>query len=286
MFVNLNTGAIGIQGLALPEVIKLAAASGYEGIDFDIREAAGLAEAHGVGYVRDLFAGMGVRPGLWGLPVAWNQDQWAEELKELPRLAKLGRELGCVRTATWCPSWSDERDYQANWLWHIARYRAIAEVLRDEGCVFGIEFLGPKSLRVGHRYEFIHSSWEMMRLAQEIGTGNVGLLLDAWHLFTGGESLADLDELKAADVVAVHINDAPAGVPFDELPDTVRCLPLETGVLDLVGFLRKLGAMGYDGPLTVEPFNARINALAAEDPYKAAVEVRDTVARLWARSGL
>ena len=48
-----------------------------------------------------------------------------------------------------------------------------------------------------------------MDLAAAIGTGNVGLLLDAWHLYTGGGSIDDLDKITAKDVVVVHVNDAP-----------------------------------------------------------------------------
>jgi sugar phosphate isomerase/epimerase len=126
----------------------------------------------------------------------------------------------------------------------------------------------------------------MMKLAHDIGTGNVGLLLDAWHLFTSGGTLQDLDKITADDIVTVHVNDAPAGIPFDELADTVRCLPLETGVLDLVGFMRKLENLGYDGPVTTEPFNQRINTLAVEDPAAAARAVSEAMDQLWLASGL
>lgn len=286
MFKNLNAGAIGIRNKTLAEVIALAKNAGFAGIDFDIREAAQLADAHGVNYVRDLFAEYNVRPGQWGLPVAWNQDHWRDDLAELPRLAEVGVQLGCRRTATWCPSWSDERAYAENYTWHVARYRAIAAVLAEHGCRLGIEFLGPKSLLAGHKYGFIRTMDEMLKLAADIGTGNVGLLLDAWHLYTAGGSPADLDKITAADIVAVHINDAPKGIAVDELPDTVRCLPLETGVIDLVGFMRKLAALDYDGPVTTEPFNARINAVAAADPLAAASEVSQAMDRLWQASGL
>ena len=83
----------------------------------------------------------------------------------------------------------------------------------------------------------------------------------------------------------MHINDAPEEIPRDELADTVRCLPLETGVIDLVGFMRKLAALGYDGPVTTEPFNQRINAIAAEDPQGAAREVWQAMDQLWEASG-
>lgn len=286
MFKNLNAGAIGIRNLSLAETISLAQATGFTGIDFDIREAAALADAHGVDYVRELFAQAGVRAGLWGLPVAWNQDRWQDDLAELPKLAALGVALGCSRTATWCPSWSDSRAYAENYQWHIDRYRPIAEILRDHGCQLGIEFLGPQHLWASHPHRFISSLGEMMTLARDIGTGNVGLLLDAYHLYTAGDEIDVLGTLTAHDVVVVHINDAPAGIPRAEQADLVRCLPLETGVIDLPGFMRKLAALGYAGPVTTEPFSARLNAIAAQDPTAAAREVSQAMDRLWQMSGL
>jgi sugar phosphate isomerase/epimerase len=286
VFKNLSAGAIGINNKPLAEIIVLAQKSGFAGIDFSIREAAKLADDRGLDHVRNLFIENNVLPGQWGLPVAWNQDQWQADLADLPRFAALGVELGCRRTATSCPSWSDSRDYAENYQWHIERFRPIAEILREHGCSFGIEFLGPKSLLSGHKYGFIRTLEEMMQLAADIGTGNVGLLLDAWHLYTSGGSLADLDKITASDIVVVHINDAPAGIPRDELADTVRCLPLETGVIDLAGFMRKLAKLGYDGPVTTEPFNQRLNALAAEDPYAAARTVSQAMDQLWEASGL
>ena len=287
MFKNLSVGAIGIRGMALPEQIALAQQTGFGGIDFDIREAAHLAEAHGIDYVRDLFAQAGVRPGQWGLPVAWNKDdQWEADLAELPRLAAIGRALGCTRTATWCPPASDTRPFAENFAWHVARFRPIAQVLKDAGCHFGIEFIGPKTLRANRKYEFIYTLDGMMELAAAIGTGNVGLLLDAWHLYTSGGTVADLDRIRADDIVTVHVNDAPAGVPRDQLVDNVRRLPMETGVIDLPAFMRKLAQLGYDGPVTPEPFSERVNTIASQDPLQAAQITAQAMDRLWQASGL
>lgn len=287
MYKNLNAGAIGIRNYPLDATIQLAAETGFAGIDFDIRQAAALVKEHSLDYVHDLFAEADVRPGQWGLPIVWNNDDtWETELAELPRLAAVGVALGCTRVATWCPSWSDTRPYDANFEWHVERFRPIAQTLDDFGCRFGIEFLGPKTLRDGHTYGFIHTLGEMMQLADAIGTGNVGLLLDAWHLFTGGGTLDDLDDIAADDVVTVHINDAPRGKTYDEMLDNQRFLPMQTGVLDLVGFMQKLDALGYDGPVTTEPFNQELNAVAAEDPKAAAQQVSDAMDKLWQESGL
>ena len=287
MFKNLNAGAVGIHGLDLAQTIELAQKIGFGGIDFSIQEAAQLADAHGVEYVRKLFDEAGVKPGQWGLPVAWNKDEaeWKEGLAALPRLAALGLALGCTRTATWCLSGSNERPFEENWQWHIGRFRPIAEILAAHGCVLGIEFLGPQTIRDRFEHEFVYTLGGMMALAREIG-GNVGLLLDAWHLFTSGDGLDVLDEIAARDVVTVHVNDAPEGLTLESYVDSDRRLPMETGVIDLPGLINKLAAMGYDGPVTPEPFSKRINELAAQDAMAAGELIADYMARLWKAAGL
>jgi sugar phosphate isomerase/epimerase len=286
MFKNLSPGAIGIRNLALPEAIELAQKTGFEGIDFNIQEAAALADEHGVDYVRRLFEQAGVRPGLWGFPVAWNKEeaQWKQDLAALPRLAALGRDLGCRRTATWVPPNSVERPFKENFEWHVTRFKPAAETLKGYDCRLGLEFIGPQTLRPPDKHAFIYTMEGMLELAEAIGTGNVGLLLDAWHLYTSGGSIEELDKIKADDVVTVHVNDAPTGLTLEEYIDHDRRLPMETGVIDLPGFMRKLAKMGYDGPITPEPFSKRVNAI--EDPLEAAQLTADYMNRLWQASGL
>lgn len=287
MFKNLRASSIGIRGLPLPDIIQLAAKTGFAGIDFDIREAATLVAQHGLAHVRALFADHQIIPGQWSLPVAWKEDaRWQEDLAALPELAAIGVELGCRRTTTWIFPGSDVRPYAENFAWHVNRLRPIAQVLQEQGCHLGIEFVGPKTMRAPHRYPFIYTWREVMQLASEIGTGNVALLLDAWHLYTSGGTLDELDHLTAEDIIVVHISDAPANVPLDEQQDQARCLPLDTGVIDLPGFLRKLQHLGYQGPVTTEPFNRDLNALAAQDPLQAATLVSTRMDQLWQLSGL
>jgi sugar phosphate isomerase/epimerase len=287
MYATIGPDQLGIRGLSLSDAIALARAAGFAGLSFDSRAAARAADERGLDTVQDQFAQAGVRPALWNLPVAWrDDDQWQADLRELPQLAATARALGATRTATYMPSGSDERSFQENFDWHVARLRPIAEVLRDEGCQFGIEFIGPKTYRAAFRHEFIHTLDGVMELVAAIGTGNVGVMLDSWHLYTSGGTLADLERLTNHDVVVVHVNDAPAGIARDEQIDTVRTLPMETGVIDLVGFMRALREMGYDGPVMPEPFSQRINDLAATDPEAAAREAARSMDALWRAAGL
>jgi sugar phosphate isomerase/epimerase len=273
MYATIGPEALGIRGLSLSEAIAVAHDAGFAGLAFDSRAATRAVDEQGLAAVQDQFAQAGVKPALWNLPVAWrDDDRWQADLRELPRLAATARELGATRTATYMPSGSDERPFRENFNWHVARLRPIAEVLRDEGCRFGIEFIGPRTYRAAFRHEFIHSLDGVMELNAAIGTGNVGLLLDSWHLYTSGGTIAEMERLTNDDVVVVHVNDAPAGIAPDEQVDTVRTLPMETGVIDLVGFMGALRKMGYDGPVMPEPFSQRLNDLAATDSEAAARE--------------
>jgi sugar phosphate isomerase/epimerase len=287
MYTTISPEALGIRGLSLPDAIDLARVAGFAGLTFDSRLAAKAIDEQGLASVQDQFTRAGVKPALWNLPVAWrDDDQWQADLRELPRLAKAARDLGSTRTATYMPSGSDERPFRENFDWHVARLRPIAKILRDEGCQFGIEFIGPKTYRAAFRHEFIHTLDGVMELIAAIGTGNVGVMLDSWHLYTSGGTVADLERLTSQDIVVVHVNDAPAGIARDEQIDTVRALPMETEVIDLVGFMRALREMGYDGPVMPEPFSQRLNDLAATDPSAAAREAARSMDALWRAAGL
>lgn len=284
---SLGLGAIGITGKSLPEAIDIAMASGFDAIGFDIHEAARLVDEQGLDNVRGLFAGAGVAPGHWNLPVNRNDDaQFEKDIAELPRLAHVAVELGCRRATSGIMPGSNTLTTEQNHERTLEQFRRAAKPLADAGIMLGIEFIGPKTLRDTLKYPFIYKMEEIMALGQEVGTSNIGVLLDIWHLWQSGGEIADLDALTAKDIVVVHVNDAPPGIPRDEQQDLVRALPMETGVLDLVGFMEKLKQMGFDGPVMPEPFSARVNELAKSEPLAAARLVGESMDRLWTAAGL
>lgn len=279
MFKNLNLGAIGVKA-TLAESIDYARRFGFVGIDFSITEAVALSEKIGIDGVRALFEDAGVFPGSWGFPVNYRQDEatWREGLMLLPGQAEFALELGCTRTATWILPASDDLKFYDNFEFHVNRLRPAAQILADYGCRFGLEFIGPKTLRTPRKYNFVHTMDGMLALCAAIGTGNVGLLLDVWHLYTAHGTLDDVRRLTRDDVVTVHVNDAPLGIEIDEQIDNARALPGETGVIDIKGFLEALHAIGYDGPVTAEPFSQRLRELA---PDVAVQETANAMNKIW-----
>lgn len=69
----------------------------------------------------------------------------------------------------------------------------------------------------------------------------------------------------------------------------VRCLPLETDVINLARYRAqtcRARLFGYDVSMITKPFSHRINAITAKDPQVAAREVSQTRNQLWQLSGL
>ena len=283
MFTCLNAGAIGIAA-SFEEQVLLAKNAGFSGFDVDLKEVAVLVESHDADWVRKSLSDAGLALGSAGLPVRWNgaEDDYSADLKDLPKLVKAAGAAGATRISQWIPCVSETRRFRANFRWHVERLKPIAEILGEHGFRLGLEFLGPRHFRAEGKFGFISTAAGMLSLSEAIGTGNVGLLLDAFHWYTGYGTAADLMTLTNEDIVNVHINDAIAGFAPQEQIDNKRALPGETGVIDLAAFLQCLDKIGYDGPVAAEPFSQRVRELPAEDAAKVTF---DSVSATWRSAG-
>ncbi len=272
MLNTLLAGSIGIKDFSLERQIELAAAAGFDAVNFNVREVKTLADANGgIDYVKKLFADNGVKPGSWGVPVNIGDDaKRPDQVKELPELAGLAVALGSPGGTSGIMPGNNEREYDAEYNHWLERYRPVAEALKSVGASIGIEFIAPKTTRDRFKYEFIYDMPRMLQFGKDVGTGNVGVLFDVWHHYTAHGTVEELDLLTKDGVIMVHVNDAPEGLEIDEQQDLTRKLPLETGVIPAVEYLRKLKAIGFEGPVGAEPFSERVNALAAQDPLEAA----------------
>ncbi len=279
MYPALAPSAIGVR-LDLEETARLTAQAGFKGLAVEIPADEKAAEA-----VRRALEGNKLRPAAWGLPVEFRRDEetFRAGLEKLPAIARSAKQIGADRCSTWILPFSDELPFEENFELHRARLRECAEALAEHGIRLGLEFVGPKTLREGHRYEFIHDQEGMLSLCDAIGTGNVGLLFDAFHWYTSHGTREDIGKLSDALVVDVHINDGIEGRGPDEQIDNERCLPGESGVIDLVAFLQGLQAIGYTGPVTPEPFSKRVAGLSPEDAIR---ETAEALLEVWERAGV
>jgi len=284
MFRNLNPGALGFEANIF-ETLELARIGDFQGVDLDTSEMRKTLKTRSYNEIRSLLEERGLRFGGWGLPVDFKGDEgtFRKELGNLSAIAEMARKLGCHRAYTWITPFSDKLPFKENFELHVSRLGAIAEVLNDYECVLGLEFVAPKTSRINHRYEFIHDMDGILRLREAMKAKNAGLLLDCWHWYTSHGTVDQLKRLKGKDIVYVHVNDAPPGIPVDEQMDLVRRLPGETGVIDIVGFLKTLKAIGYDGPVTPEPFDKSLKEMPKEEAVRKVSRATDKV---WQSAGL
>ena len=222
----------------------------------------------------------GVRYGAGGLPVDFrrDEDRFQKDLARLPQQAGVLKQLGVDRIATWIPPGHSQLTYLQNFEQHKRRLREITKVLLDNDIRLGLEFVGPRTSRARYRFPFISTQFDMMELAEAIGTPNVGLLLDSWHWYTSHGTVEELLRLSNKDVVHVHVNDAPSGIPVDEQIDNRRRLPVTTGVIDLKGFINALVKIGYDGPVECEPFDQELRKMEQDAILQETIE---SLNRLW-----
>ncbi len=265
MFTSLSWGAIGISANQR-EAIELAAKHGFEAVEPSPSYLATLTDDQ-LAELKTQLKAKGLVFGAAGLPVEFRQDQakFASGMKDLPRIAVALQRSGANRVSTWIMPCHDTLPYVQNFRQHATRLREVAKVLEDAQLRLGLEYVGPKTLWTSKRFPFIHSMAEQKDLLAEIGTGNVGFLLDSWHWYTAGETEADLLSLSNEQVVSVDLNDAPSGIPREQQLDNRRELPCATGVIETGVFLNALNRIGYDGPVRAEPFNKAVNSLPKDE---------------------
>jgi sugar phosphate isomerase/epimerase len=281
MFASFNPGHVGIS-VSLREGLALAERHGFGGFDAQLNAIHEEVTAHGVEALRYLYIQHGLRVGAWNLPFMpyrVSEDEWKRWLEKLPPLLASANSFGARRAGMWILPGSDDLGYEENFEFHVKRFQPIARLLADQNIRLGLEFIGPQTSFDGFKNPFIRSISSTLELAQAIGP-NVGLLLDAWHWHTAGGAREDLKLLTRDNLVHIHVDDAPDGIPINELVDNRRRLPCTTGVIDIDGFMQGLADAGYDGPVTAEPFDPEINALPTnESATRTAKTTRSAVAR-------
>ncbi len=264
MTIDLTPGAIGIRG-DFPEIVELAHRHGFE----SVAPSAGYLGRLSEGELRKFLADLKSKKLVWGsagLPVSvlGDESRFERGLKALSKSAAVLQRAGVRRMNTWISPRHRQLTYVQNFRRHALRLRQVARVLADHDLAFGLEYIGPKTLWAASGHPFVHTMAETKDLLAEIDVPNVGFVLDSWHWYTAHETVDDLRTLKASQIVAVDLNDAPAGIPIDEQVDSRRELPMATGVIDIAGFMAVLLELDYDGPVRAEPFNKKLNDLPNE----------------------
>ncbi len=269
MTIDLVPGMIGVRA-SLDELVELAARNGFESVAPSSSALAGKSDDE----LKSILANLKSKKLIWGaagLPGNFwsSEEEFQKSLRALPGKAATLQRAGVTRVGTWINPSHGSLTYLENFKRHAQRLGAIARVLGDHGLRIGLEYIGTKTLWTRSLYPFVHTLKEARELIAAIDVKGVGVVLDSWHWYCARETADDLMVLKNEDIVAVDLNDAPAGIPIGEQRDNRRELPAATGVIDISSFLTTLNKLGYDGPVRAEPFNQALNELGNEEAAAA-----------------
>jgi sugar phosphate isomerase/epimerase len=110
-----------------------------------------------------------------------------------------------------------------------------------------------------------------MEIVQASGAKNGGLLLDVWHVVRGGIAYADIAALPKGAIVWVELDDADKAQVGSLHEDTVyRRRLCGEGSFDIPGFLRAVGAAGYDDAYGVEMISDQHRRLSVDEAARVA----------------
>lgn len=175
-------------------------------------------------------------------------DIRAQGIKHMKLLVDINVELGSkiiggVNYAAWGYLPGRPRT-EEEWNWSIAAMREIAEYARGKSdLIIAVEPV--------NRFEthFLNIAEDAVRYCREVGTGNVKVHLDSFHMIREETSFKGAVETCGKEYLGyVHVCENNRGIPG-------------TGLVPWKEFFQALKDIGYQGPLVIESFDPSFKEL-------------------------
>ena len=172
----------------------------------------------------------------------------AQGIKHMKLLVDINVELGSkiiggVNYAAWGYLPGRPRT-EEEWNWSIAAMREIAEYAREKSdLIIAVEPV--------NRFEthFLNIAEDAVRYCREVGTGNVKVHLDSFHMIREETSFKGAVETCGKEYLGyVHVCENNRGIPG-------------TGLVPWKEFFQALKDIGYQGPLVIESFDPSFKEL-------------------------
>ena len=265
---SLSPGAIGLKCTA-NELLDYAIKFKFSAISPPLRELIQFKESDKKAYLEKMKKNEIVFDS-GGLPIDFRttESKFKEGFDFLVENINSIVSLNVSSLVTWIMPTHKTLTYMRNFEQHRTRLNKVATVLEDSGLKLGLEYVGPKTLMARDKYPFLHSINGLKELIKSIEKNNVGYLLDSYHTYCAEDKNEDLDFLKAEDIISVQLNDGVLGRTTATQMDLERELPGDTGIIDLENFLNLIRNKGYNGAVSVEPFNKELNKMEVKAKLK------------------
>ncbi len=245
-----------IRTTPLLEQIQVARTAGYEGIELwhDAIDTY-ISDGGTLSDIQKCLADNGLH-----VPTTIYLGDWfdaAEEnyptiLEECRRRMEIAAALGAPHVIAGPPGGT------ANVPLGARRYQQLLEIGTSLGTLPAMEFLG--------FVDQINTIEDALEILRRTDHPNGTTVLDPFHIFRGGGSLASINKLQPHEIAVCHFNDAPATPDRLDQQDSDRVFPGE-GHLDLQAYLDGVRTIGYQRWLSLELFR---EDLWAKDPKEVA----------------
>ena len=150
----------------------------------------------------------------------------------------------------------------------IEKLQTLLKIAKQYDVALAFEFLGEPDCSVKD-LSFCND------IIEEIDDPDMGLVLDVFHVYTGGSTLDSINQLDPKKIFIVHLNDAE-DLPRESLKDEHRLLPGQ-GILPLCDILTRVRKIGYQGVYSIELFRPEYWEW---DPSRLAIESRDSMIKI------
>ena len=152
--------------------------------------------------------------------------------------------LGGVNYAGWGYLTKKPRTDQ-EWDWGVACMREVAEYAKETGDV-------TICVECVNRFEthFLNIAEDAVKFCKDVGTGNVKVHLDCFHMIREEKSFSGAVKLAEKNTLDMYM--------FNKMTEEFQ----EQDLYHLKNFSQALDEIGYDGPLVIESFDPSFEELA------------------------
>ncbi|MGM7723165.1 sugar phosphate isomerase/epimerase family protein [Metabacillus sp. Hm71] len=254
--IALNTSTLMPFQLNVKEQIDIAKKAGYEGIELWVSDIE--AYIQGGGTVKELKSYIDDTGILLVNAITFFKWSDADEtirqqgFEQAKREMQMLADLGCQ--AVTAPPFGNVEDVSLKAMAHY--FSNLIELARDIGIEPYLEFWG-KARKLSKLYE-------AMYIVLKSGVNDAKMLIDSFHMYTGGSDFDGLKFLNGDSIGIVHVNDYPSFPSREEITDQDRLFPGD-GILPTEKFAKLLSQTGYNGFLSLELFVQNYGGKSALD---------------------
>lgn len=222
------------------EVVDLAIAHPF---DFPLDAVLKAREETGIEFVTTTTLGLDTNP------ISPDPAIRAAAVRHMKKMIDINKAIGSkitggVNYAGWGYLTRKPRTEQ-EWEWSVNCMREIAAYARET-------WDGVITVECVNRFEthFLNIAEDAVRYCKDVGTGNMGVHLDCFHMIREEKSFSGAVKTCGKEYLGyVHVNENDRGIPG-------------TGLVPFDEFFRAIREIGYEGPLTIESFDPSFEELS------------------------